>query len=218
MNCLKGEKLENLTALNLLTNENKAKSKESFDFLTSVLKLEAKGDEEWFSKTFDGPKTEAISLNVISIDPVLKAISDDYVISGGTIKVQWKEDNNNLGSQYSINLKADETKVEINKWLLPESIHLKNFDTTKGVLANFAVGKDKYGISVNDDITSNFIVDDEGTGKWMNSISKLIVQPLKLTVTEVNAKGDKFAKEDSLTVKISLGSVQFSTEYTLTLE
>ncbi|MGL5268864.1 MAG: hypothetical protein ACRC8P_03825 [Spiroplasma sp.] len=210
------DKFVNLKASKLLNAENKALSKESFNFLTDVLKLEAKGDGDWDTKTFEKAKADAISLTAVSIDPTLKAISDDYAVSKGTVKVQWKE-KDNIGSQYSINLKADEAKGLI-KSNLPGSgdLTLLDFDMTKGVLAKFAIGKDKSGISEKADITSNLKV-EAGKGKEVANIAKKIGQSLKVTVTKVTAKEDKFAAGDSLTVKITLGSVQFSTEYQLIL-
>ncbi|MGL5268730.1 MAG: hypothetical protein ACRC8P_03065, partial [Spiroplasma sp.] len=189
----------------------------SFNFLTGVLKLEAKGDGAWDTKTFEKAKADAISLTVVSIDPTLKAIGNDYAVSKGIVKVQWKE-KNNVGSQYSINLKADETTGTI-KRSLPESgdLTLKDFDITKGVLAKFAIGQDKNSLPVGSDITSNLKV-TAVKGKEVTDIAKKISQALTVTVTKVTATGDKFAVGDTLTVKITLGSVQFSTEYQLILK
>ncbi|MGL5268389.1 MAG: hypothetical protein ACRC8P_01265 [Spiroplasma sp.] len=96
-------KLSNLTAAKLLTDEDKAKSEESFNFLTGVLKLEAKGDGDWSAKTFEKAKADAISLTVVSIKPGLKGIKTDYICEG-IAKVQWKNDETNFG-EYFIHLK-----------------------------------------------------------------------------------------------------------------
>ncbi|MGL5268393.1 MAG: hypothetical protein ACRC8P_01290 [Spiroplasma sp.] len=122
------DKLNNLTVAKLLTDKNKAKSEESFNFLTGVLKLEAKGDGDWSAKTFEKVKADAISLTVVSIDPTLEAIDDDYAVSKGTVKVQWKNDETDFG-EYSVNLKVDMGKGIIKQHLpFLSDLNWSNFD------------------------------------------------------------------------------------------
>lgn len=210
------DQLSGITASKLLNPENKAKTESSFNFLTGVLKLEATGDGAWDAKTFDKAKADKITLTSVSVNPTLKAITDDYAISGGKAEVQWKQDNTNLGTQYGVDLKANE-KVGVVKANLPTQLSLtEDFDTTKGPLAGFAIGKPKSGITNGTDVTSNFKTDSE-KGKQVKAIADKIGQALKVTIEEVNSPGPDFDSGDSLKLKISLGEVKFSTEYTLTL-
>lgn len=209
------KKLDGIKASNLL-NDDKAKSESSFKFLTSVLKLAAKGDGAWDAKTFDKAKADEITLNNSSIEPTLKAITDDYAISGGSAKVQWKQGETNLGSQYAIELKVDE-KVGVIKSKLPTDLNLADFDTTKNPLDKFAVGKPKSGISQGADITST-LKTDTPRAKQIKALADKIGQTLKVTIEKVEAKGADFAAGDSLKVKISLGGVKFSIEYVLELD
>ncbi|MGL5268385.1 MAG: hypothetical protein ACRC8P_01245, partial [Spiroplasma sp.] len=213
------DKLNNLTAANLLTDENKAKSEESFNFLTGVLKLEAKGDGAWDTKTFEKAKADAISLTVVSIDPTLKAIGNDYAVSKGTVKVQWKNGETNFG-EYFVNLKIDMGKGII-KQHLPSLLELNwlNFDKENGPLSHFMIDNAKTSLPVDSDITRNLKV-EAGKGKEVTDIAKKINQELKLTISSFDFKSDKlgFQAGDILKFKISLGSVQFSTEYQLILE
>lgn len=202
----------NLDASSLLTSENKAKSEDSFNFLVNTLGLTAVGEGEWDQKTFTKEEAAKIKLAVSAVNPELKEITNDFAIKGGTVFVQWTKDEEKIGSEYKINLKSDEEKGVIAK-NLPSSLRLLNFDRKQSPLSGFVVGQPKSNIKEGTDISSLLI--EEKEGKKIKNLASFISQSLKVTITENNAKAEEFAENDTITVKISFGSVQFSNEYKL---
>ncbi|MGL5268392.1 MAG: hypothetical protein ACRC8P_01285 [Spiroplasma sp.] len=88
-----------------------------------------------------------------------------------------------------------------------------------GPLAHFFINSPKSMLPVDSDITRNFII-EAGKGKEVADIAKKISQALKVTMSsfEIKSEGETFKAGDILNFKITLGSVQFSTEYQLILE
>ncbi|MGL5268387.1 MAG: hypothetical protein ACRC8P_01255 [Spiroplasma sp.] len=99
----------NLPAANLLTDENKAKSEESFNFLTSVLKLEAKGDGDWSTKTFEKVKVDVILFTFVR---AWLNFMENHI--GGLARFQWKNGETNLGASQKMSVSVQSPKRQLN--------------------------------------------------------------------------------------------------------
>lgn len=209
--------LEKLDASKLLNDENKVKSEDSFNFLTNTLKLKSSGTGTWNQKTFVKTNAQKIKITIISISPTLKAIENDFAVNGGTVTIQWANGATKLGSEYKVNLKVAESKGIVASVLpLQDDLTLANFDTNKAPLNGFIVDQPKDTIKANADITTLLDI-GSGAGKEIKTLATLVKQDLKVIITTNNAEGEKFAEGDTLTFKVSFGSVEFNTEYTLTV-
>ncbi|WP_375317752.1 hypothetical protein [Spiroplasma endosymbiont of Virgichneumon dumeticola] len=210
--------LTGITADKLLTTggntADKAVSVGAGDFLVNVFKLTVVAGTG-ADRTFNHADATPIIMSVKTWSPTIaKKGTDDYAVNGGTTVVQFKKGTDQLGVDYTLNILAKPNDGIIQS-LLPATagITLSNFNT----IANFAAGKPKTGITVGQDLVSNFKV-DATPGKGIKSIVDLIKQgALAVKVTEVNAAETNFANSDTLKVKISIGTITFATEYTLTL-
>lgn len=207
--------LTGITGANLLeTGETtvKAKSVAGGDFLVNVLKLTATG--KGADRTFKIDEAKAITMTVKAWAPTMAAVeTKDFAVTGGTATVQFMAGDKAVGSEYSLNIlgkPADGVVLSV----LPAAadITIANFN-----IPEFKVGQSKTGIEERKDLTSNLIT-DAAPGKDIKSIVELIKQgDLAVKVTKVTAAGTEFAAGDSLEVQITIGTVTFATEYTLTL-
>lgn len=206
--------LTDITGANLLEagDTPKAKSVAGGDFLVNVLKLTATG--KGADRTFKIDEAKAITMTVKAWAPTMAAVeTKDFAVTGGTATVQFMAGDKAVGSEYSLNIlgkPADGVVLSI----LPAAadITIANFDKISG----FEAGQPKADME-RKDLTSNFKT-DAAPGKDIKSIVELIKQgDLAVKVTKVTAAGTEFAAGDSLEVQITIGTVTFATEYTLTL-
>lgn len=213
---LTSTQLTGITGANLLETGDtpKAKSVAGGDFLVNVLKLTATG--KGADRTFKIDEAKDITMTVKAWAPTMAAVeTKDFAVTGGTATVQFMAGDKAVGSEYSLNIlgkPADGVVLSI----LPAAadITIANF---KEIL-EFKAGAKTDSIKKGEDLTSNFKT-DAAPGKDIKSIVELIKQggDLAVKVTKVTAASTEFAAGDSLEVQITIGTVTFATEYTLTL-
>lgn len=209
-------KLANVDASQLLDKDNKAVSGDAKIFLTSVLKLTAKEDG-----TFDKATAAVVKLTVTEYKPTFEwnknEAKRDFYIKGGTVSVQWADvKGGKLGSVNQLNLKANPDKgLFVDQ--LPE-LKLANFDVTKAPFLDFKI--DGTVANVPQGTIDNSLLTDEDAKAKLDGLSKLAgTDGYMITITAVDAKGEKFAEGDSITLKINFGKDhQLSTGYKFTLE
>lgn len=202
--------LANIDAGKLLKTDGTAKDAEAETFLTSILKLEAKD-----GKFEDAAK---VKLTVKEIKPILEKVATDqlkdFVIKSGTVTVQWKSGDSELGSAYTLNLKGDTTKGVVAA-KLPE-LTLAQFDTETSILKEFKDGGSTKDL--NKGQIEKFLNAEDSVVKELKGLVDLVkMGDLKLTILAISTEGDTFKAGDTMTVGINFGDLQFSKTYTFTV-
>lgn len=206
--------LADVNASKLLDADGVARNDESRNFLTSVLGLKPEEGK------FDTEAAAKIKLTISEIKPILEKISTDkmkdFTIKSGTVTVQWKDaEDKNIGSVYTLDLKADAEKGVVADQL--PKLTLTQFDTTKAPLNEFKVGGKTENLKSGE--LQSFLKADDSLVQGLNDLVKLVDQgDLKVTITKISTKADTFVEGDTLTVKINFGKLQFNTEYTFTVQ
>lgn len=205
--------LANIDASKLLTEDGTAKSDAAKTFLTSVLKLSATEDK------FVVADAAKIKLEVKEVTPVLEKVATDqlkdYVVASGTIRVQWKDSEaKDLGSVYKLNLKDDKTKGVVAA-KLPE-LTLAQFDSESPLIKEFKPGGSTEGLDKGQ--IEKFLNAEDTVVKGLQGLVELVdMGELKLTILAISTESPEFKADDTITVGINFGDLQFAKDYTFTV-
>lgn len=213
---------EKITADSLLQNGGesaKAKSSQSADFLVNVLKLNPTGGTG-ADRTFKHIDAQQIDAVGRDFSPTIDKKSDnsDYVVTGGKFNIIFEKgtgDNTiTLGEKYLLDILGDQNNGVVLS-VLPQlsSITLADFNAISGFIA----GQPKSAFPVDTDLTQYFKTDTT-SGKIVKKITDLIKPGyLKIKVSQGASGTGNLAPGDFIKIKISIGEVTFTTQYTLTI-
>lgn len=202
----------------------KAKSQDSYIFLTTNLGVKPTQGSSFSDGVFDKTITDDITFVINTVKPTLQSIENnsDFAVAGGTETGRWMKGDSKLDVPYTLNLKPAATTGLI-KAGFPAStdITLANFDTTVGPLTNFVAGQTN-NLIVGQNIIPSLKADIKQTDsvKLIKSLANLTNQTLgskvkTLSIADTTTK--KWAKGDTLVFNFTLGSVIIPTDYTLTV-